>query len=196
MEPTALPDWNDEDRAALLALARRVVEHGGSAAPIPIDRRDFSEALQQKRAAFVSVYVADQLRGCTGELIPSRSLVECVAHQARSAAFTDDRFPPVQPDELDRLRIEVSVLGLPEPIQFESEEELLEKLEPNVDGLTIDAFGRKATFLPLVWKSLPNPTDFLAQLKLKAGLPLDPIPELRASRYRTDVFSDSGRKAA
>jgi AmmeMemoRadiSam system protein A len=188
---------SDEDRASLLELARRVVAHGATSSTLlRVAPEEFSAPLQEKRAAFVSVYVDDTLRGCTGELTPGRSLVECVAHQAYAAAFHDRRFPPIETHELDRLEIQISVLSLPVPIEHESETELLESLRPHIDGLTIEAFGRKATFLPQVWESLPEPEDFLTQLKHKAGLPPQPISELRASRYQTEVFGDSESKVA
>jgi AMMECR1 domain-containing protein len=53
-----------------------------------------------------------------------------------------------------------------------------------VDGVLLEFGGRRATFLPQVWEQLPEPRQFLTQLKRKAGLPADFWAEgLRLSRY-------------
>lgn len=186
------PYLSDKDRDTLLALVHRAVAHGTEAkGPLPADPEHFSEAIGAKRAAFVSVYVDGELRGCTGELEARRSLLDCVLQNARSAAFLDDRFPPIQAEELPRLGVSISVLAPQVAIEFKDEDDLLRSLEPGVDGLTITAMERHATFLPQVWKSLPDPATFLAHLKHKAGLPLTPVPGLQAWRYRTETFSDT-----
>ncbi len=200
MEPTVLPNSGtgqhiaDNDRASLLAVAHRAVAHGTeSRHPLDIRSEKFSEALEAVEAAFVSVYVDGQLRGCTGELEAYRSLVSSVVHNAHRAAFLDDRFPAIQAAELPRLRIRISVLTPQVPLEFRDENDLLRKLEPGVDGLTIRANGRQATFLPSVWDTVSVPAEFLAHLKHKAGLPLIPIPGLKAMRYQTENFGDDER---
>jgi len=66
---------------------------------------------------------------------------------------------------------------------------LLKQVRPGVDGLILEFRHYRATFLPAVWESLPDPYVFLAQLKHKAGLPLDFwSPELRVERYTTEYF--------
>ena len=68
-------------------------------------------------------------------------------------------------------------------------------LQPDVDGLIIEAEGRRALFLPSVWEKLREPKEFLGRLKQKAGLAPDYwSPNLRAWRYRTESFG--GGKAA
>ena len=69
------------------------------------------------------------------------------------------------------------------------EVELLAQLRPGMDGLILHFHHYRATFLPAVWETLPDPYMFLTQLKLKAGLPLDFwSPELWAERYTTEYF--------
>ena len=71
-------------------------------------------------------------------------------------------------------------------MSFDSEADLLAQLRPGVDGLILEDGTMRATFLPDVWESLPEPADFLAQLKKKAGLPVDHRSgTLRVSRYTT-----------
>jgi AMMECR1 domain-containing protein len=54
-----------------------------------------------------------------------------------------------------------------------SEADALARLRPGIDGLVLSYGRRRATFLPQVWESLPDARQFMAQLKLKAGLPAD-----------------------
>ncbi len=179
-------------QSRLLALAARSIRRGLEegrpepvAGPLPAE-------LTARRAAFVSLHRAGgALRGCIGTLEARRSLAEEVSRQAFAAAFRDPRFPPVEAEELAGLHLEISVLDPPEPLPALEEPALLARLRPGEDGLILEdpASGRRATFLPLVWRSLPDPARFLAELKRKAGLP----PEhrtvgLRLWRYRAEAF--------
>jgi AMMECR1 domain-containing protein len=56
--------------------------------------------------------------------------------------------------------------------------------------------GRSATFLPQVWEQLPQPGEFMAALKHKAGLPADFWAEdLRLSCYRVRKYVQAGAVA-
>ena len=139
--------------------------------------------------SFVTLLKSGALRGCIGRLSPIEPLALDVAHNARSAATDDPRFPPVSPDELPALAIELSVLSPRSPIHFDSEADLLSQLRPGEDGLVIRRGSRSATFLPSVWQSLPSPPRFLAQLKTKAGLGERALDhEATAERYAVQKF--------
>ena len=113
------------------------------------------------------------LRGCIGSLEARRPLREDVEANAVAAACRDPRFPPLGRAELDDVVMEVSVLSAPTALPAADEAELLARLRPGVDGVVLSACGRRATFLPQVWEQLPDPADFLARLRRKAGLPAD-----------------------
>ena len=181
------------DRAALLDVARASIRHGlrhGQA--LEVDPVDYPETLRPPRATFVTLEIGDQLRGCIGALVARQPLVQDVAAHAFAAAFEDPRFPELRENEFPKLDIHISVLSPPEPLSFSSEGELLAQLRPGVDGLIIQFRHYRATFLPAVWEQLPDPYVFLAQLKQKAGLPLDFwSPELSAERYTAEYFGDA-----
>ncbi len=183
---------SNADRAALLAVARASIQHGlqqGQALEAQPD--DYPETLRPLRATFVTLEIGGQLRGCIGALAAYQPLVRDVAAHAYAAAFEDPRFPELRPDEFPQLEIHISVLSPPEPLQFASEDELLAQLRPGVDGLILHFHHCRATFLPAVWEQLPDPYVFLAQLKQKAGLPLDFwSPELQAERYTAEYFGE------
>lgn len=140
-------------------------------------------------ATFVTLKRHGELRGCIGTLEAHQPLLLDVAEHAFAAAFRDPRFEPVTERELDELELSISVLGEPEEIRFADEQDLLKQLRPHDDGLILQEGSRRGTFLPSVWDSLPDPPEFLAHLKLKAGLPSDYWSgSLRVWRYTTEEF--------
>ena len=153
---------------ALLAIARNAIEkHFGRSTRTVIPH----PALANPAATFVTLTQDGDLRGCIGSLEAHRPLAQDVAENAVAAAFRDPRFAPLSEDELDRTRVEVSLLEAPEAIDFKDEADALAQLRPGLDGLILTHGNRCATFLPQVWESLPQPQRFMSQLKLKAGLP-------------------------
>ncbi len=178
------------DRAILLDVARSSIRHGlNQGQALPVNPEDYPENLRLLRATFVTLEIEAQLRGCIGALAAYQPLVQDVATHAYAAAFEDPRFPELRADEFPRLELHISVLSPPEPLHFGSEVELLAQLRPGVDGLILHFRHHRATFLPAVWEHLPDPYVFLAQLKQKAGLPLDFwSPELQAERYAAEYF--------
>ena len=90
---------------------------------------------------------------------------------AVAAATRDPRFPPLSRAELEDTIVEVSVLSAPTALPVVGEAELLARLHPGVDGVILSDARHRATFLPQVWEQLPDPADFLAHLRRKAGLP-------------------------
>lgn len=180
--------YTPEDKRLLLNLARDSIAHGletGRALSVAVE--DFSAALQQPRATFVTLELDQRLRGCIGMLDAMRALVDDVAHNAWAAAFSDPRFPPVSRHEAEQLSIHISVLSPSQAMTFSSELDLLRQLRPGVDGLILQEGARyRGTFLPSVWESLPEPRDFLRRLKQKAGLPESYWSEtLTVRRYTT-----------
>ena len=125
--------------------------------------------LQKERAAFVTLNIDHQLRGCIGSIIAHRTLLEDLVHNAQAAAFEDPRFQALHSDELSHLTLEVSVLTPPELLEYEDINDLLAKVRPHVDGLILKHGLYQGTFLPQVWEQLPTPEQFLEHLSYKAG---------------------------
>ena len=168
----------DPDRKILHKLAsdsiKYTLENGKDARfESTLSLADYSEALQQNRASFVTLKIDNELRGCIGTLEARQPLVFDVVENARSAAFHDPRFAPVSQKEFPLLQIHISVLSIPEPVEFTSEQDLLQQIRPNIDGLILTAAGHRGTFLPSVWESLPTAEQFWLHLKNKAGLPMN-----------------------
>ncbi len=183
---------DERERQILLQVAADSVRHGlDTGKPLKLKAADYSLALQQNGASFVTLTIQQQLRGCVGMLKPVRPLVEDVAKNAYSAAFEDTRFPPLGEEEYAQLKYHISILNPAEPIAFDSESDLLQQLRPGIDGLILEDRGRRATFLPSVWESLPKAVDFLRHLKSKAGLSPDYWSDsLTAQRYSVEEFGN------
>jgi AmmeMemoRadiSam system protein A len=166
--------------ALLLARARQAIEHELGLGDAPGN----DPRLAERGATFVTLRQAGELRGCIGSVRPQRPLAQDVSLNAVAAATHDTRFSPVTPDDLNDIRIEVSLLTEPQFLEFSDEDDLLRQLRPGVDGLMLYGGCRSATFLPQVWEQLPDPRMFLAALKQKAGISPDrPASTLMAARY-------------
>jgi len=180
----------DDQRHLLIDIAKASIESGlKNGRPLAVSLTQMPAELTLDRATFVTLEKQGQLRGCIGMLVAHRPLAEDVAHNSFSAAFSDPRFPPLAEDELKDLSIHISILSPSEPIICQSEAELVAQLRPTIDGLILDDGQHRATFLPSVWESLPEPIDFIHHLKMKAGLSANYwSTELQAYRYTTESF--------
>lgn len=179
----------------LLGLARAAIAHHLGRGPQPVVPDE--ARLRERGATFVTLTEDGELRGCIGSLRRGRALAEDVIANAVAAASADPRFEPLQAGELDRIRVEVSLLSEPEYLEFADEDALLAQLRPNEDGLIVFSGCRSATFLPQVWEQLPVPRDFLAALKRKAGLAPDrPVPGLMAARYQVRKWKEAEAEAS
>ncbi len=183
-DPTPDP-FTAPDRQALLQIARDSIEHGLEARqPLTVDPAQHSPALREVKASFVTLNRDGKLRGCIGSLQAVRPLAEDVSHNAFAAAFKDPRFAPLSHEEFTDLDIHLSVLSTPQPMQFNSQEDLLTQLRPSVDGLILEEGPFRGTFLPSVWQQIPEPAQFLSRLKIKARLPENYwSPMIRVWRY-------------
>jgi AmmeMemoRadiSam system protein A/AmmeMemoRadiSam system protein B len=178
----------DEAGKTLIALARNAIENSLFETQ---ETKSDAPWLQQCGATFVTLTKDGQLRGCIGSLEAARALASDVAENALGAAFRDPRFPRLAADEWPRCRVEVSMLSAPKRLEFADEVDLLAQLEPGVDGIILEADGRRATFLPQVWESLPDKRVFMAELVKKADLPVDTrLGRCKVSRYRVAKFHE------
>ena len=159
-----------EERKFLLDLARKSLVSVTAGGSVPeVAAKDVPPKLAEKKACFVTLTKDGALRGCIGHLTAIEPLHQAVVENARNAALRDPRFPPVQPEELAKIRIEISVLTEPQPLAFSSPEDLLSKLHSNEDGVLLNIGPRTATFLPQVWAQVPDKAKFLEHLSQKAG---------------------------
>lgn len=157
---------------ALLGLAGHAIYEGlrDGCCP-PVVAEDLAEPLRADGAAFVTLKRQGALRGCIGSVMAHRALGLDVVENAWRAAFRDPRFAPLTAAEVAGLEVSVSVLTPSWTLEVADEADLLAQMRPGVDGLILSVGRHRGLFLPAVWEQLPKPEDFLAHLKIKAGLP-------------------------
>jgi AmmeMemoRadiSam system protein A len=181
----------DDDGRRLLEYARQTIAHALGGPPAA---RPEGAWLGRPAATFVTISRGGVLHGCIGSLVPRRPLLDDVAENALAAAFADPRSTPYRAEHLPEMDVEVTLLGPLERMDFEDEQDALRQVVPHVDGLVIRYGGLRGTFLPQVWDSLEDPADFLAELKVKAGLgPGFWAPGVELSRFRVQKWG--GRRA-
>ena len=180
-----------EFQRILLRAARDSIE-GGLLTGMPIEVRlsDYPPELRSNRAAFVTLEIEGELRGCVGTIKAHRPLIEDVIHNAFASAFMDSRFPKLAQQECGRLEISISLLSDLEALLFDSESDAAAKLRPGIDGLMIEQAAFRGTYLPSMWETVPDPGEFLKGVKVKAGLPRDYwSASLKLWRFTAETFS-------
>ena len=189
LRPADVAD-RDHDGDLLLGLARNSVEHGlRTGRPLESKFEHVASELRTPAAAFVTLMLRNRLRGCIGSTEPVEPLVRAVTNSAYKAAFHDPRFPALTAGEFTQVKFSVSILSAKQPLDFQSEPDLIQQLRPGTDGLVISHGQRSATFLPSVWETLPTAEQFVAQLKRKAGL-ADMESPTSAWRYTSTYYSE------
>ena len=188
---TESPGISDRGKV-LLSVARSAIS---STLGRKTEADESAEWLKEEGAVFVTLTRNGRLRGCIGSLEPHRQLLADIKANAEAAATRDRRFPPVTLQELPELQVEVSLLSPKQPIAFTSEMEALQQLQAGLDGIILECDQHRATFLPQVWEKIPDPRAFMAQLKIKAGLPADFWSDsIRLYRYRVEKWAEKPQR--
>ncbi len=147
--------------------------------------------LEEPGAVFVTLNKSSRLRGCIGSIQPYRTLLDDIIGNAKSAAFNDPRFDALKPEELNKIKLEVSVLSQPEPVSYQSISELKTLIKPYVDGVVLTNGFNRAVFLPQVWEQLPDFNLFFEHLCKKAGLQgncLSSFPDIE--KFNVTIFEE------
>jgi AmmeMemoRadiSam system protein A len=177
----------EAERGTLLETARRSIaaRFEGRRLPVP----EATPALGTPCGAFVTLKREGRLRGCIGHITAAAPLIETIRDVALSSAFDDPRFPPLAPEELDRVTIEVSVLSPFRRTRDPSE------IEVGTHGILVRRSGRSGLLLPQVateqgW----GREEFLAHTCRKAGLPDEAWrdPDTVIEIFSAVVFGEEG----
>ena len=172
----------------LLPIARAAISR---ALDVPHAADETAPWLVEHGACFVTLTQYGELRGCIGTLQAHRPLLADVKSNAVSAARHDPRFLPLSVEELDITTVEISLLSPTSPMEVRDEADALAQIRPNVDGIVFEFGSYRSTFLPQVWEQLPQPRQFMAHLRRKAGLPDDFWEEgVKLSRYTVTKWSE------
>jgi AmmeMemoRadiSam system protein A len=174
-------------RKQLLQLARKTISARLQERQLP-DWSKLDEQLKDDGAAFVTLRIDGQLRGCIGYTEAFQPLAKTVQDCSLAAAFQDPRFHPLLESEWPAVKIEVSVLT---PMrQIDS----IEEIEVGRHGLMISAHGRRGLLLPQVATEQGWDLEtFLSHTCYKAGLPTDQWrkPETEIYIFEAEIFEET-----
>jgi len=185
----ATMNFTENEKKDLLKLSRLILDTVIKTKKVPSEKDaqiTITETMKHPAGGFVTLHMGKELRGCIGEINPTRSVLEVVKNRTISAATQDPRFSPVEPSELNKIKIEISILTPPQKINS------YEEFEVGKHGIILEKNGRSAVFLPQVapeqgWDR-PTTLNYLAQ---KAGLPMDAWKEkTNFSVFEAIVFSE------
>lgn len=170
-------ELSDNEKKFLLQLARQTILDYLEGL-VPERKGYYSNTVKTQTGAFVTLTMNNELRGCIGYVDPLLPLQDTVSEMALSAAFNDPRFPPLQPDEVNKIIIEISVLTPKKKVKDISE------IQIGRDGLIVKQGIREGLLLPQVateydWDTI----TFLEQTCRKAGLTSQAWKE-----SETDIF--------
>ncbi|PJA20493.1 MAG: TIGR00296 family protein [Candidatus Diapherotrites archaeon CG_4_10_14_0_2_um_filter_31_5] len=179
----------------LIELARKSIKYFFATETIMKDNHQ--EKFSEKQGVFVSLHDEfRELRGCIGFPFPVMPLWNAVIDTSVSAAFKDPRFNPLKIEELDKVKLEISVLSVPEEIK-EKKELILKKIKIGENGLIIKMHGNSGLLLPQVateWKY--NSKEFLEQTCVKAGLDKQDWKkkECKILKFQAQIFKEEKDK--
>lgn len=189
--PDATTPLSATERAFLRELARRAVAAAAAGAPAPDPEQvaqtfgaPLAGRLVEAGGAFVTLHQDGQLRGCIGTIVGHEPLARAVVANGVAAAARDPRFPPVTPDDLSNITLEVSVLTPLHAVDRADE------IVVGRHGILLEKHGRHAVFLPQVApeQGWDLPTT-LAHLCRKAGLAPDAWRQgARLQVFEAEVF--------
>jgi AmmeMemoRadiSam system protein A len=189
-------DISQGDREKLLRLARASISEAlgrDGVVRAALSGLVITPEMRVRAGLFVTLKVdagegappGGKLRGCIGVMSSERPLYETVIETAPRAAIHDPRFPPLTADELDGVRLSLSILSPMEPLAG------VEELEIGRHGLQLTRGMHRAVFLPQVpveqgW----DVGRYLEQLALKAGLPQDGWRGAELATFESVNFSE------
>ena len=181
--------FSEDDKKELLKLARKTLWYYMNYKKMPsLDdlKITLSPAMKKEMGVFVTLHKDGNLRGCIGEIFPSRPLWKAVMAQSINSGLNDYRFPPVELRDLPSLEFEISALTPPAKVNSWRD------IVIGTHGMTLEKDGHSAVFLPQVapeqgW----GLEETLSHLSQKAGLPADAWKEgAKFTVFEAVVFNE------
>ncbi len=178
-------EYSKEDGIKLLKLARdSIQEEFSSVKPEIPEGKQFKQA----RGVFVTLHKNRELRGCIGIPYPDYPIAKAIYQASKSSAFSDPRFPAIKELELKDIKIEISILTIPEDVSK------IEDIKVGRDGLMCNYLGYQGLLLPQVALEFKmDRIQFLEALCSKAGLPRDnwQNKNFKLKKFSCQIFKEN-----
>ncbi|MFH1799677.1 MAG: AmmeMemoRadiSam system protein A [Candidatus Omnitrophota bacterium] len=174
-----------EETKKILAYARELLKArltGGPGPKLELSR----EVLEKKRGVFVTLKHGGRLRGCIGHILGDEPLGKSIRSMTLAAAFEDPRFPPLALNELEGLKLHISLLTEPAPVKSYKD------IRIGTDGIIVTCGWKKGVYLPEVATETGwGPKTFFESCALeKAGLSEQELPKATIEIFQTEGFED------
>jgi len=170
----------------LLKLARSAIESQFNGKKNRVSD-EIKKKYGEKKACFVTLTENGDLRGCIGSLEAHQELWKDVIDNAINAGFNDYRFEPLEEEELENIKVEISILS--KPVKLGIGKNVFDKID-NKMGIILKHNKGSATFLPQVWEQISNKQVFLEELSMKAGLFKDDWKDSEIWFYRVEKIEE------
>jgi len=184
---------SEEDGKFLVKLARKAIVTYLNEKKIIEIPKDADPKLMEDMGVFVTLNIKNELRGCIGYPEPVMPLLNAVIDAAISAAIRDPRFNPLNPAELDKVHVEVSVLTKPALIKVAKPVDYVNSVEIGQDGLIVESGQYRGLLLPQVatewgW----DIEEFLSNTCMKAGLASDCWlkTDVKIYKFASQIFGE------
>ena len=184
-----VPLFFQNDKKELLKLARETLKYFMTYRSVPSLKElgiTLTPVMEKEMGVFVTLHENGELRGCIGEIFPSRPLWKAVMAQSINSGLSDCRFKQVELEELPKIEFEISALT--PPVKVNSWKDII----IGKNGMTLEKDGHSAVFLPQVapeqgWSL----EETLSHLSRKAGLPADAWKEgAKFTVFEAVVFNE------
>ena len=183
---------SDDDGQVLVKMARNAVTEYLQN-NTRINNKEFNSRFNIDSGIFVTINKENSLRGCIGYPLPIKKLSNAVIDSAIAAATEDPRFSPINPNELNNLIFEITVLTPPIEINVEKYEDYLSIIKVGRDGLIVENKQCSGLLLPQVPKEYGwDIEEFLAHTSEKAGLEKNAWKDqdTKVSRFEGIIFKE------
>jgi MEMO1 family protein len=180
-------NFTKKDKKELLKIARTTIEQYIKSNKTPnLIATDFSDMLKTPCGAFVTLKENGALKGCIGRFTAEEPLYKVIQEMAIASSTQDNRFPPVNLKEIDKISIEISVLSPMKKIKS------IDEITLGRDGIYIKKGNLSGTFLPQVATETGwSKEDFLGHCaRDKAGLDWNGWKDAEIYIYQATVFSE------
>ena len=185
-------ELSDDDGQILVKMARNAVTEYLQN-NTRINNKEFNSRFNIDSGIFVTITKENSLRGCIGYPLPIKKLSNAVIDSAIAAATEDPRFSPINPNELNNLIFEITVLTPPIEINVEKYEDYLSIIKVGRDGLIVENKQCSGLLLPQVPKEYGwDIEEFLAHTSEKAGLEKNAWKDqdTKGSRFEGIIFKE------
>ena len=185
-------ELSDDDGQILVKMARNAVTEYLQN-NTKINNKEFNSRFNIDSGIFVTITKENSLRGCIGYPLPIKKLSNAVIDSAIAAATEDPRFSPINPNELNNLIFEITVLTPPIEINVEKYEDYLSIIKVGRDGLIVENKQCSGLLLPQVPKEYGwDIEEFLAHTSEKAGLEKNAWKDqdTKVSRFEGIIFKE------